>query len=206
MGWSVRDKGSRLWRTCDAELRAKCEELTKEATEAGYSTTIVASSFVGKVWYAAAHIVCPAGTERYLDGADFTTAYVFLTCGNERGGFGYKDMTETMGPCEVDCPKYILDKLTPVEAMPYAGYAAEWRAACHAKRAEKRGSAMVKPAPGDRIVLPEPISYSGLMLRDFTVVPTPARRRGVIAVRTDYPDAGLYRLPARIMPEWIVRA
>ena len=30
--------------------------------------------------------------------------------------FGYKQMDETMGPCESDCPASILDLLTPIDA------------------------------------------------------------------------------------------
>jgi len=30
--------------------------------------------------------------------------------------FGYKDMTEHMGPCEAECPAAILDLLTPTDA------------------------------------------------------------------------------------------
>jgi hypothetical protein len=37
--------------------------------------------------------------------------------------FGYKDMAESMGPCEADCPEPILDLLTPSDR----GYANEWR-------------------------------------------------------------------------------
>lgn len=40
--------------------------------------------------------------------------------------FGYKDITEDMGPCETDCPEYILDLLTEINAQ----YALKWRANC----------------------------------------------------------------------------
>lgn len=42
--------------------------------------------------------------------------------------FGYKDMDETMGPCECECPAAILDLLTPTDN----GHANEWRARCRA--------------------------------------------------------------------------
>src|SRR3546814_19605923 len=47
--------------------------------------------------------------------------------------FGYKDMDETMGPCEADCPARILDLLTPTDKE----YAREWRARCCANLARR---------------------------------------------------------------------
>jgi hypothetical protein len=43
--------------------------------------------------------------------------------------FGYKDMSETMGPYHYDCPASILDLLGP----PGNEYAANWREACRAR-------------------------------------------------------------------------
>lgn len=45
---------------------------------------------------------------------------------NEYCNFGYKDMTETINPYYYDCPKSILDKLSPTTNE----YALEWRAKC----------------------------------------------------------------------------
>ena len=41
--------------------------------------------------------------------------------------FAYKDRDETVGPCESDCPKSILDLLTPTDSQ----WANEWRARCY---------------------------------------------------------------------------
>jgi len=50
--------------------------------------------------------------------------------------FGYKDMEESMGPNEHDCPERILSLLSPVEEL-YQGYSLEWakawRDGCWAK-------------------------------------------------------------------------
>jgi hypothetical protein len=43
--------------------------------------------------------------------------------------FGYKDMTEHMGPVESACPEEILDLLTPTTSA----CALQWRARCRAK-------------------------------------------------------------------------
>lgn len=62
--------------------------------------------------------------------------------GRQNPGWGYKGLTEDMGPVEVNCPISYLDK-----ASPPRGYAAEWREkvrAYHARRA-------VKFKPGMRV-------------------------------------------------------
>lgn len=110
--------------------------------EFGTGLTIVDSAMVGSVWYAAARI------ER--TGA--VTALVVLTA-RARGtyNFGYKDMSESMGPCYHDCPARILDRLTPTDS----DYANEWRAACRAKLARPM------PVLGDRVTFAHPLTFTG---------------------------------------------
>ena len=55
-------------------------------------------------------------------------------CDREGYVFGYKDMTEVMGPNEADCPEAILDLLTPTE-QPYA---IAWRERCRTSAAKGR--------------------------------------------------------------------
>ena len=52
---------------------------------------------------------------------------VVLTYVNNKNGFGYKVISETCGPCYYDCPKSILDVLTPTDSA----YAQEWRRKCY---------------------------------------------------------------------------
>ena len=42
----------------------------------------------------------------------------------------WKEMDESVGPNYYGCPKRILDKLTPIDKLYYAGYAKEWREKC----------------------------------------------------------------------------
>ena len=50
--------------------------------------------------------------------------------------FGYKDIDETMGPAESECPERILKQLTPLESAAYQSmcssvdYAKDWRDRC----------------------------------------------------------------------------
>ena len=48
--------------------------------------------------------------------------------------FAYKDMDESYGPCQCDCPKGILDLLSPTENE----YALQWRKACYENIVKKR--------------------------------------------------------------------
>ena len=71
-------------------------------------------------------------------GCSFVFAAVILISNTRKHGFGYKDMTETMGPCECDCPQRIMRLLSPIADIPYPSYAAEWRARVAARRIELR--------------------------------------------------------------------
>lgn len=64
--------------------------------------------------------------------------------------FGYKDMSENMGPYEVECPLRILDLLTPTDNEN----ANQWRQACRA-RAVKR-----LPKPDETFKLAHPLKFT----------------------------------------------
>lgn len=87
---------------------------------------VLKSSMVGSIYYAAVHITDSQ------DGYDRTLAVICLTSTKWNGGmnFGYKDMDETCNPGYYDCPKGILDLLSPTDNE----YALEWRRLCHEKR------------------------------------------------------------------------
>lgn len=54
--------------------------------------------------------------------------------------FGYKDMDETAGPYEDECPKGILDLLTETQSK----YALEWRERCRNNLTQSKSLASVK--------------------------------------------------------------
>lgn len=87
---------------------------------------LIKSSVVGNHhWYVAE---LPGGL-RYI-GLDL------MQSGYPQHGWGYKDMSASMGPCAVDCPIGFLDL-----APDSGGYETAWREkvrAYHARRAEKR--------------------------------------------------------------------
>ena len=87
------------------------------------TVSVLKSAMVGSTYYAAVRCV------NTHTGIDNVSAAVCLTCGSKDNGgfnFGYKDMDETMGPYQYDCPKSILDLLSPTDNKT----ALEWRRLC----------------------------------------------------------------------------
>jgi len=73
--------------------------------------------------------------------------------------FCYKDMDESMGPCECDCPERILNLLT---AEP-VGYAKEWRERCWARLRMRR-----RILSGEKFSLALPLKFSdGVYRQNF---------------------------------------
>jgi len=120
---------------------------------------VIDSAFVGNhVWYAAAEII-QDGEPQYV---------IALVCKvhwnpKARDGFifGYKDMEESMGPCEAACPARILRLLSPTAKE----HALDWRRRCllrmHGRKVEN----------GMRLRFPRPISFGdGHSGTEFIVV------------------------------------
>ena len=95
--------------------------------------TVLASAMVGSTYYAAC--------ERLADDAErivFGIVCLTKTSTGARDGctFGYKDMDETVGPNESECPAAILDELTETDSE----YALAWLGAHDAALTCSRGS------------------------------------------------------------------
>jgi hypothetical protein len=67
-------------------------------------------------------------------GSFYVFAAVILISNTQKHGFGYKDMDESVGPYECDCPDRIMRLLSPITDIPYPSYAAEWRARVAARK------------------------------------------------------------------------
>ena len=93
-------------------------------------------------------------------------SYVFCAIvrfkNSKRDGFGYKNMDESMGPCEVNCPGRIMRLLSPIEDIPNPGYAADWRArVAEAKaNAAKARDTLISLKIGDKIKLACPVHFN----------------------------------------------
>lgn len=82
--------------------------------------------------------------------------------------FGYKDMDESCGPCEDNCPASILDLLTPTDRE----HALDWRRRCRANL-ERRAR---KVEDGDRIKLASALTFSDGHVGDEFIVVKRGRR------------------------------
>ena len=57
--------------------------------------------------------------------------------------FTYKDMDESVGPCESSCPERLLDRLEELVPEPPNEYARQWRERCRAEIATKERARLV---------------------------------------------------------------
>lgn len=109
--------------------------------------------------------------------------------------FGYKDMSESMGPVEARCPKRLIAAASPLRHPDPAGernYAARWRQKCLDRRAAeaKRKAALVH---GASIRLAQPINFTdGYQGDRFTVEIDKWFGRNRTYFRA--PNGGLYRI------------
>ena len=157
-------------------------------TREDHRLTVLASSMVGSTYYAAAERIESSGDRQV-----FAVVCLTKTSTGARDGctFGYKDMTEHMGPCESDCPAAILKELTDTDSE----YAQAWRARCRANLVQRRlQNAKPTPKPGQTIVFDEPMRFSdGQERARFEVVPNP---KGRTPLFRDPETRSICRIPA----------
>lgn len=91
---------------------------------------VLKSSLVGKTIYSAVDFTNKTTGENIV----FATVFLTSVDANDFYNFSYKDMDETCGPCECDCPKSILALLTPTENE----FAQEWRKRCYENLEKKK--------------------------------------------------------------------
>lgn len=175
MGWTY----SHSWNSSSA-MR---DELRAMLIRNGH--TIVKDALVayGRRYYAAV---------KANDSGDISI-FVALINGDKKDGdwaFGYKDMSESMGPCEVDCPLSVLDAADPVEKL-YEGdsleWATEWRAKVRAFWATKRASRETTKS----VKVGDKVWFRNTMGNPFTV----SRIDGKKYTGYDATNIGPYRLP-----------
>jgi hypothetical protein len=109
---------------------------------------VLKSSMVGSTYYAAVKRTKFA-TETAPELSN-VFAVICLTSTNMKDyyNFAYKDMDENVGPYQCDCPKGILDLLTPTENE----YALGWRKQCYENLAAKKNPNAFNKLPVDTII------------------------------------------------------
>lgn len=111
------------------DRKAECDDLyTWNNEETGDKCRVLKSVMVGATWYGACERTRP-GQEPYV----FAGVCLTSVDSHEYCNFGYKDMDESMGPCERDCPISILNRLSPRDDE----WALEWRTACRENAVKK---------------------------------------------------------------------
>ena len=152
-------------------------------------TKVLRSALVGmRVYYAAVERIGIVNGERQV------WALICLVRYNPRDRegyiFGYKDMDESMGPNECDCPEPILDLLTPTDR----DFALQWRARCR-QNAVLRRAKSAKPSPrvGQTIVFDHPVAFAdGRSFERLEVIGHPLKHRVKLFRAPD--TGGLYRI------------
>lgn len=145
---------------------------------------VLASSCPGNRTYYAAAQELVAG----VPGSVFAVVCLVRWNPRSRDGhqFGYKDMSENMGPCEADCPASILDLLSPTDNK----HALDWRERCRANIARRAR----KLSDGDRIRLEQPVTFTdGHVAPEFVV----CKRQRSLMLRD--PDNGCFYRISRLM-------
>lgn len=142
---------------------------------------LASSCLQNKVWYAA--------LEPSTNGvAEPAFAGVCLVKWNPRDRegyiFGYKDMTEQMGPCEAECPERILNLLGPIDDEA----ALDWRRRC-LRNLQHRSR---KVEDGMRIRLASPLRFTDGHEGDEFIVSKEGRRISFVdpATRSRYRISG----------------
>ena len=116
------------------------EEEGYDAEDERYIWKPIATALVGTTVYLAVERTEKATGDRIV------WAEVCLTA-MENGYLMVKAMAETMGPCECDCPKRILDLLTPTKHE----WAQDWRKRCEEKRKAKVADELAKLPIGAKV-------------------------------------------------------
>ena len=190
MGWIHyhRPKGESHLDHFRMQMTGTCDP-AGSVSSSGRRTRILDGAAYRGVFYGALEITEPSGRV-------FVTAAVipfqWVPRSDTDFNFGYKAMTEDMGPVQSMCPQRILDLLSPVSDIPGAPpYASEWRARCRAHHADR---AARPPIPGGSIVrISVPVTFTDDRTIDtFAVVARGRRREWWEAVRgpvyLDSPD------------------
>ena len=198
MGWTWQHEDE-TWKNGRYSLdrKAICDRfITQEAEEIdGHwypKREVLKSSMVGSVYYAAVRT-------RRKDGSSEVCAAVFLTKINSRDyfNFGYKDMDETCGPGESQCPTGILKLLTETDSE----YAKMWRKRCwehHEKKKEKR--VISELPPGSKISFVNKVHLTDGRKPGDEIILTKKERRER-GKRRQYWSDGHYRWPSTWIPD-----
>lgn len=155
MGWT--SYHATHYKNGRVDRKAECDAYFMEGLNKGYYE-VLKSSMVGSTYYAAVKPIKQYsedinGNKIVVDiplEAQQVFGIVFLTQVDTKDyyNFSYKDMDETMGPCYYDCPKSILDLLSPTDNE----YANNWRTQCREQIAKKNNPNALNKLPEGTVI------------------------------------------------------
>lgn len=152
MGWT--SYHATHYKNGKIDRKAECDAYFLDGLNAGYYD-VLKSSMVGSTYYAAVKPLKKYGSDGkevvdIPESEQEVIGVVFLTSTDSKDyyNFSYKDMSETMGPYQRECPKSILDLLTPTENT----YANEWRKDCYANLAKKKDKDSLNNLPVGSVI------------------------------------------------------
>lgn len=128
MGWT--SYNAEFYKNGKIDRKAEMDNRwTQEESEKYPKFRVLKSSMVGKIYYAAIEVSRGGKVEEV-----FATTAITSTNMKDYYNFSYKDLDETMGGCNYDCPVGILNLLTPTDNE----YALQWRAECLKQQKKKK--------------------------------------------------------------------
>lgn len=138
MGWT--SYNATHYKKGKVDRKAECDSIfndvmvTRDSDIPIGKFEVLKSAVVGSTYYAAVKKTKFATETEPEDVKVFAAVCLTSTDMKDYFNFAYKDMDETMGPYKYDCPKGILDLLTPTDNE----YANEWRKKCYENIAKKK--------------------------------------------------------------------
>jgi hypothetical protein len=144
------------WDSCNA-WQSKADVVTAiKQDHSGGGWTLIDSSVVGNTYF---------GLHERTDAGNLQRLITVCLISKAGGTWGYKSMSEDMGPYYFNCPLRILDKADEVPAVSYS--ATEWRANCRAHA--KREKAIKSLAPGVVVRLVSGLKFQGMAITHAVV-------------------------------------
>ena len=132
MGWT--SYHATHYKNGKIDRKAECDAMWNDDP----NFEVLKSSMVGRIYYAAIK----------RNATVFGVVFITSTDAKDYFNFSYKDMDETVGPYRYDCPKSILDVLSPTDNE----YAKEWRRKCYEKIEKQKSPNALSKLPEDTII------------------------------------------------------
>ena len=155
MGWT--SYHANYYKNGKVDKKKECDSYFIEGLNKGFYK-INKSSMVGNIYYAAITALKKYDKDKNivdipeLEQKTFAVVFVTSVRNKDYYNFAYKNMDETEGPYYYDCPKKVLDALSPIDDA----YANLWREKCRlnikTKKEQKQNPNSLKNLPEGTII------------------------------------------------------